>query len=79
MNLNMSLKLGNLICAYADFAKFIYKILGICSQHVFSSALLYLFPFLVYLFIGIYGIYLKFDLGPLALISILFINIAIVI
>ena len=32
MNLNMSLKLGNLICAHADFAKFIYKILDICSQ-----------------------------------------------
>ena len=28
----MLLKLGNLICAYADFAKFIYKILDICSQ-----------------------------------------------
>ena len=27
----MSLKLGNLICAHADFAKFIYKILDICS------------------------------------------------
>ena len=32
MNLNMSLKPGNLICAYADFAKFIYKILDICRQ-----------------------------------------------
>ena len=31
------------------------------------------------LYVGIYGIYLKFDLGPLALISILFIYIAIVI
>ena len=29
MNLNMSLKLGELICAHADFAKFIYKILDI--------------------------------------------------
>ena len=28
----MSLKPGNLICAHSDFAKFIYKILGICSQ-----------------------------------------------
>ena len=32
MNSNMLLKLGNLICAHADFAKFIYKILDICSQ-----------------------------------------------
>ena len=32
MNLNMLLKLGNLICAHADFAKFIYKTLDICSQ-----------------------------------------------
>ena len=32
MNSNMLLKLGNLICAYADFAKFTYKILDICSQ-----------------------------------------------
>ena len=32
MNLNMLLKLGNLICANADFAKFIYKMLDICSQ-----------------------------------------------
>ena len=32
MNLNMLLKLGNLICAHADFAKFIYKISDICSQ-----------------------------------------------
>ena len=29
----LGLKLGNLICAHADFAKFIYKILNICSQH----------------------------------------------
>ena len=28
----MLLKLGNLICAHADFAKFIYKTLDICSQ-----------------------------------------------
>ena len=28
----MSLKLGNLIGAHADFAKFIYKILDICNQ-----------------------------------------------
>ena len=28
----MSLKLGNLICAHADFAKFIYKILDIRGQ-----------------------------------------------
>ena len=32
MNLHMSLKLRNLICAHVDFAKFIYKILDICSQ-----------------------------------------------
>ena len=32
MNLNMLLKLGNLICAHADFAKFICKTLDICSQ-----------------------------------------------
>ena len=32
MNLNMLLKHGNLVCAYADFAKFIYEILDICSQ-----------------------------------------------
>ena len=34
--------------------------------------------FHILLLVGIYGIYLKFDLGPLVLISILFINIAIV-
>ena len=79
MNLNMSLKLGHLICAHADFAKFMYKILDICSQRFLSFALRYTFPFRVKLFVGIYGIYLKFDLAPLALISILFINIAIVI
>ena len=32
MNLNKSLKLGNLIFTPADFAKFIYKTLDICSQ-----------------------------------------------
>ena len=32
MNLNMLLELGNLICAHADLAKFIYKTLDICSQ-----------------------------------------------
>ena len=32
MNLNMLLKLGNFICTHADFAKFIYKTLDICSQ-----------------------------------------------
>ena len=32
MNINMLLKLRNLICAHRDFAKFIYKILNICSQ-----------------------------------------------
>ena len=79
MNLSMSLKLGNLISAHADFAKFIYKTLDICSQRLFPFALRYTFTFLVQLFVGIYGIYLKFDLGPLAVISILFINIAIVI
>ena len=78
MNLNMSLKLENLICAHADFAKFIYKTLDICSQRLSPFALPYTFPFLVSLFVGIYGIYLKFDLGPFALISILFIYIAIV-
>ena len=78
MNLNMSLKLGNLICAYADLAKFIYKTLDICSQRLFPFALRIHFPLLDWLFVGIYGIYLKFDSGPLALISILFINIAIV-
>ena len=75
----MLLKLGNLICVHADFAKFSYKTLDICSQRLFSFALRYKFPFLLQLFVGIYGIYLKFDLGPLALLSILFINIAIVI
>ena len=50
----------------------------VCSQRLFPFAFRYTFPFLVQLFVGIYGIYLKFDLGPLALISILFINIAIV-
>ena len=79
MNLNMSLKLGNLICAHAHFVKFIYKTMDICSQRLFLFSLRYTFPFLVQLFDGIYGIYLKFDLGPLALISILFVNIAIVI
>ena len=44
MNLNMSLKRGNLICAHADFAKFIYKTLDICSQRVFPFALRYTFP-----------------------------------
>ena len=29
----MLLKLGNLICPHAGFAKFIYKILDICSQY----------------------------------------------
>ena len=75
----MSLKLENLTCARADFAKFIYKTLDICSQRLFPFALCYAFPFLVQLFVGIYEIYLRFDLGPLALISILFVNIAIVI
>ena len=35
MNLNMLLKLGNLICVHADFAKFIYKALDICSQAIY--------------------------------------------
>ena len=74
----MSLKLGNLICAHGDFAKFIYKTLDVCSQRLFPFALRYTFPFLE-LYVGIYGIYLKFDLRPLALITIFFINIAIVI
>ena len=49
MNLNMSLKLENLICAHADFAKFIDKTLDICSQHLFPAWLtLYIsFPCLV--------------------------------
>ena len=47
MNLNMSLKLGNLICAHADFAKFNYKTLDICSQRLFPFTLRYTFPFLV--------------------------------
>ena len=34
---------------------------------------------LIFIFVGIYGIYFRLDLGPLALISIMFINIAIVI
>ena len=79
MIFNMSLKFENLICAHADLAKFIYKTLDICCQRLFPFALRYTFPFLVQSFVGIYGIYLKFDLEPLALIRILFINIAIVI
>ena len=47
MNLNMSLKLGNLICAHAEFAKFIYKTLDICSQRLFPFALRYTFPLFV--------------------------------
>ena len=47
MSLNMSLKLGNMICAHADFAKFICKTLDICSQRLFPFALRYTFPFLV--------------------------------
>ena len=46
MDLNMSLKLRNLICAHADFAKFIYKTIDICSQPLFPFALRYTFPFL---------------------------------
>ena len=42
-----SLKLGYLICAHVDFAKFIYKTLDICSQRLFPFALRYTFPFLV--------------------------------
>ena len=38
----MSLKLGNLICAHANFVKFIYKTLDICSQRLFPFALRYL-------------------------------------
>ena len=45
MNLNMSLKLGNLICAHADFAKFIYKTLDVCSQRLFPFTLRYTFFF----------------------------------
>ena len=47
MNLNISLKLGNLICAHADFAKFIYKTLDTCSQRLLPFSLRYTFPFLV--------------------------------
>ena len=43
----MSLKLGNLICGHADFAKFINKTLDICSQRLFPFALRYTFAFLV--------------------------------
>ena len=77
MNINMLLKLRNLICAHGDFAKFIYKILNICSQQkkntymsknqniiiVFSRS-----PYVVHLlilvplFVEIYGINLKLDL-----------------
>ena len=32
MNLSILLKLGNLVCAYAALAKFIYIILDICSK-----------------------------------------------
>ena len=82
VNLNTLLKLGNLICAHADFVKFIYKLLDICSQQKkkrnffpFTLRCTFTFPCL-----GIsYGIYLYFDLQPWALISVLFINIAIVI
>ena len=35
------------ICAHADFAKFIYKSLDICSQRLFPFTLRYTFPFLV--------------------------------
>ena len=34
MNFKMLLKLENLICAHADFAKFIYKTLDSCSQQM---------------------------------------------
>ena len=61
MNLNMSLKFGNLICAHADFANFIYKTLGIGSQHLFPFALRYTFPLSLFSYL----ICLKFDLGPL--------------
>ena len=43
----MSLKPGNLICAHADFAKFIYKTLDMYSQRLFPLTLRYTFPFLV--------------------------------
>ena len=94
MNLNMLLKRGNLICAHADFAKFVYKILDICSRqkkqkknkHIylvkseyhnrflpFTLRCTFTFPCLrICLFVGVYGAYLKFDLRPLALISVLF-------
>ena len=83
----MLLNFGNLICAHADFAKFIYEILGICSQqkrkkiHVCLGKSEYhkcFFPFALRCTFT-FGIFLEFDLGPLALISILFINIAVVI
>ena len=51
MNLNMSLKLGNLICAHADFPKFIYKTLDICSQR--------LLPYVIY-FLSLFSYLLEF-------------------
>ena len=64
---NMLLKLGNQICAYADFAKLIYEILNIWKKiHVYPGK-------------SEYNCFFPFAVGPLDLISILFINIAIVI
>ena len=44
MNLNMVLKLGKLICAYADFTKFIYYIIHFLS--LFSCYLLEFMEFI---------------------------------
>ena len=60
---------------------YMYTKIYICLEKIVFSRLAYVVHllFLVWLFVGIYGIYLKFDLGPLAFISISFINIAIVV
>ena len=86
------LKLEILICTYADFAKFIYKILDICRPQKnicpgqseyhnrffpISVSCTFTFPCLV-IYLSLWN-YLIFDLGPLAFISMLFINVDIVI
>ena len=71
MNLNMLLKLRNLICAHADFAKFIKK----HWMFVISKKKKNFYGILE----SILESYLKFDLGSLVLISVMFINIAIII
>ena len=42
MNVNLLLKLQNLIFAHAEFAKFIYKLLDICSQSKRKKMLMHL-------------------------------------